>query len=506
MRSLGYGIARWMMQNLPSPADLSAPLTLTAAQIDVLVDFYAVDERRRFVYRRAALQEAKGWGKSPFLALLAIAELVGPVVVDHFDPDGEPVGRAWQSPLVQVAALSEDQADANVHALVFELLRANDRRAARELGIDEARGKLDLRGRPGRLEPVTAAADSREGQRVTFAILEESHLWTRRNGGHAVARTLRRNAAKVGGRTIEASNAPELGLGSVAEATLADVEKGEPGILLRATRPSRAPEPEMADEELLALLGEVYGGAPWVDLERIVAETRDAATPWDEAVRYYFNAPAGGSEVLVDPLRWAALRTDDADIPDGSRVALGFDGSYSRDGSALVACTEEGQLSLELLVEREVTDPPDWTVPRQPVHDTLADLFRRFEVVALFADPWHWRDELVTWARQYGEQRVIEFPTNSVRRFGPAVDRFRAAVAAGRVRHDGDADLTRHVLNARLVRGRGSAVDDGHALYTLEKPGRGRLIDGAVASVLAYEAAMTMPAPEPERVPLVAWA
>ena len=99
------------------------------------------------------------------------------------------------------------------------------------------------------------------------------------------------------------------------------------------------------------------------------------------------------------------------------------------------------------------------------------------------------------------------YPTNSVTRFGPAVDRFRAALAAGTVCHDADADLTRHLLNARLVRGRGRAEDDGHALYLLEKPGHGRLIDAAVASVLAFEAmARALREPEPvELVPMVAF-
>lgn len=509
MRTLGFDVARWMAQHLPSPGDLAAPLALTDAQMDLLADWYAVDERGRFLYRRGALQEAKGWGKSPLAALIGIAELTGPVVFDGWTIAGEPVGRAPDAPLVQICALSEEQADANVHSLIFELLRASDRAAARALGIDENRGMLHLRGRAGKLEPVTSAADSREGQRVTFALLEESHLWTRRNGGQAVARTIRRNAAKIGGRTLEASNAPELGLGSVAEATLDDVARGEPGILLRATRPSRTPEPDMDDAELLALLGEVYAGAPWVDRERILAEVRDAATPWDEAARYYFNVPGGGASVLVEPSRWAEL-AHPREIAEGARVALGFDGSHSHDGTALVAVDEDGHLSLELLIERDAHDPPDWTVPRPMVDEALRDLFARFDVVALFCDPFHWRAETDAWAREYGSEVVISFPTNSVTRFGPAVDRFRAAVAAGTLSHDADPDLTRHVLNARLVRGRGRADDDGHALYLLEKPGAGRLIDAAVASVLAGEAMAhalrEQPPAEPERVPLVAWA
>src|SRR3989304_2916439 len=55
--------------------------------------------------------------------------------------------------------------------------------------------------------------------------------------------------------------------------------------------------------------------------------------------------------------------------------------------------------------------PPGWAVPRRDVHDVLADLFARFEVVRLFADPWGWRDELDGWAQRYGEGVVLALPT-----------------------------------------------------------------------------------------------
>lgn len=489
MTTRGYEIATWLMATLPSPADVSADLRLTPDQIEFLADLYRLDGSR-YVHRRASLSGAKGIGKSPLAAMIALAEFAGPY--------------APTNPLVQVAALSEEQATSTIYSMILELVRANDRRVASKLGIDDGRGRLFLHGRAGKLEAVTSAAGSHEGERTSFAILDECHLWSARNGGQALARTIRRNVSKSDGRTLELSNAPELGLGSVAEATEADVAAGKPGILFAARRPSRLPDPEMSDPELLALLDEVYGDAPWVDTSRILAEVRDPSVPWHEAVRFYFNSPAGGSSVLVDPRAWDALATATGDIPDGSRVALGFDGSYSQDGTALVAVTEDGRLSLELLVERDVNDPPDWTVPRRVVNETLAGVFARFDVVRLLADPYHWRDEIAAWAREYGDEVVLEMPTNSIRRFGPAVDRFRAAVAAGRLSHDGDADLRRHVLNARLLRGRGAASDDGHALFTLEKPGPRRLIDASVASVLAYEAmAAVEPHVEPEF--LVAW-
>ena len=74
----GLDVAEWMMATLPSPSDTSRDLVLTGPQIDFLIAFYATDPAAHYVYRRAALQGAKGIGKSPLAAMLALAEFVGP--------------------------------------------------------------------------------------------------------------------------------------------------------------------------------------------------------------------------------------------------------------------------------------------------------------------------------------------------------------------------------------------------------------------------------------------
>lgn len=131
----------------------------------------------------------------------------------------------------------------------------------------------------------------------------------------------------------------------------------------------------------------------------------------------------------------------------------------------------------------------------------VGDAFDRFDVGFLFADPWHWRDEIDEWGARWPD-RIVEFPTNSNAKTMPVVDRFRTGVAETRITHGGDEALTRHVLSARLRKvGR---EEDGRGRYTLEKAGPGRLIDACIAAVLAVEAAAQMPEPEPE--PFVAFA
>src|SRR2546425_9014541 len=144
MATLGYIVAEWISEHLPSPGDPSRPFILTDEQAQFLLSWYAIDERGEFLYRRGAVQMPKGWGKSPLLAAVAIAEFAGPVLFGGFDPKGKATGRPWGAggsppPWVQVAANSEDQANSNVYSLIWELLSVNDGAAASALGIDRGR-------------------------------------------------------------------------------------------------------------------------------------------------------------------------------------------------------------------------------------------------------------------------------------------------------------------------------------------------------------------------------
>ena len=476
MRTRGWDVLAWSHRYLPSPSDSRLPLVLSDPQAQFVLEWYRLDGRGDYVYRRGALEQAKGWGKSPLGAVLALADFCGPT--------------APATPWVQLAACAEEQAVANTYSLVWTLLSENDGKAAPELGIDLGRGRLYLKNNPGgKLEAVSSAWGTREGQRLTFGLLDETNNFTRSNGGHRLARVIRRNAAKMDGRTLELANAPELGEGSIAEPET-DVEAGHAGILFQALRPSVEPQPDMDDDTLRTRLAEVYAGAGWVDLDRLLREVRDPAAPWPETLRFFFNLPSAGTLAAVAPTLWAERR-EERELPEGTRVALGFDGSHSQDGTALVCCTEDG-----FLVPVEILERPDkaedWRVDRSRIARAVEWMFSAFKVEVMYADPWKWQDELDGWQARWGE-RVLEFPTNSAARMVPAVDRFRTALQEGRLAHDGDPDLARHVLNARLRKvGRD---EDGRGRYVLAKAGPGRLIDGCVAAVLAHEAAAQIQAP-----------
>jgi hypothetical protein len=512
--TLGWGVLYHGAKHLPSPADTDKPLILTPEQVDIVLRWYALDaDTGEFLFRRGELEMAKGWGKSPFAAFLSIEEFVGPVVFDRWDAavPGGAVGRPWMNPWVQIAAVSEDQTDNTYHA-IHDFLAASEHRAAKSLGIDLGLTRLHLVGRPGVLEPVTAAAGSREGQRLTFAVLDETHLWTRRNGGVRLAGTLRRNAAKMSGRTFETTNAPLLGEKSVAEQSGLDA-----GVLHYARRPSVEPMPDWSDAQMLTALAECYGDSWWAPLARFLAEIRDPATSWDDVIRFYFNTRSAGAGRAVDPRVWDALARDDGKPAPGTRIGVGFDGSISQDATVIVGCTEAGY-SFEIgrwerpfgpeLVRWFNEHPSDheWRVDRQAVDAAVEETFATWDVGLMLCDPPKWETETDLWAAKHGEEVVLGVYTNQASRFAPMVDRWLTGIREGVHTHDGSEIVTRHVKAAHLQRVRlTDHEDDGRTRYVLVKGDDHGRIDGAVADVLAFNAAETMPEAEPMREVMIGW-
>jgi hypothetical protein len=503
--SLGWALLDWYETYLriPSGPDYGKPLRLTDEQATFMVRWYQVDARTgRFLYRRGASRRCKGWGKSPMLAAWAIGEFAGPVLFDGFDAHGLPVGKPWPTPWVQIAACSEDQTG-NTYSALYAMLAGSP--ALDDYGLDLGRTKVFIRDRPGCvIEPVTASAGSREGQPISGAVLDETHLWTPSNGGRRLAATLRRNLGKMGGRSLESTNAFVPGERSVAEDTHRAWENGEPGLCYDAVE---APWVEdLTDKRTLRrALKVAYGDAKWVDLRRIIAEIQDPATDPADARRFYLNQLVAGIGAAVDPRRWRELASPRT-VAAGERIGLGFDGSIRNDATALVGCTEDGHLFPIRVWERPVNADRDWRIPRLEVEATIEDTFDRYQVGRMLCDPPKWQTEIERWMERYGDETVLFFDTNQARRMAFACDRFSTALGEGSLSHPDSPVLTAHTLAMARKKVKVSAEDDdGRTRYVFTKGEDTRKIDAGIAAVLALEAAMTMPETSANLVPLGAW-
>ena len=479
--SLGYEIGPLIESDLD--------ITLTGEQAARVIDYWRLDPLTGDrITRRAALRRPKGAGKSPEGGYVGYAEFCLPTRFAGWR-DGQPVAEVHPDPWIQFAAVSEDQTD-NVMVWLFDIL-ADRPDICRRHGIDLGRTRLYFKHRSGRIEPVTAAAGSREGQRITFSVLDQTEAWTKENGGRRLADTLRRNVGKMDGWSLELQNAPGIGDGSVADMTGKASDRRAKGVLFDSREPPGADQLDLSDrDKLLTALEYAYGESrQWVNLERLVDEIQDPDTDPSDARRYYLNVAAPSSDWAFDREKWSALNDGVVSEP-GSLIVAGFDGARHDDSTALVAAdVDTGAVWIAGLWERP-DHVEDWEVPESEVTDAVADLFGRYTVWRLYGDPPWWETSMASWeARFKGSDRkpaVISWWTNRWRPIGYACRSLASAIRAGAVHHDGDERLTRHMKNA-VKRPVAARDDDGRPLWTITKPAPGRKIDAAMALVLAWE-------------------
>lgn len=503
--TLGWAVLEWITHMLAAPdcADY-APFIPTREQAQFIVNLYALDPvtgKRR--YRRAVLSRSKGWGKSPLLAALAAVEALGPVVPAGWNARGKPVGKPWsavRTPWVQLVAVSEDQTK-NAWLPLIDMLR--DGPAVDEYpGLDPMMTWINLP--MGRIEFVTSAAISREGNRPVFAVLDQTEGWTASVGGVKLAATIRRNLGKTGGCSVESPNAFVPGEGSVAEDSAEYAQRIREGRVKDAgllyDHREAPPETDLSDRDsLLAGLRHAYGQSTWVDLDRIVAEVWDPATNPQDARRFYLNQITHASDQWISAPEWRARAAPSTVVADRDVITLGFDGSrkrsrYVTDATALVGCrVSDGHVfEIGTWEQPDGPDGADWQVPVDEVDAAVRMAFTRWTVVGFFADPAKWESFVAEWEAAYhkqlqvkqSRQHPIEWWITGGRsvQMVRALEQFHSAVVDGEMTHDGAYALTRHVLNARRRVGRsGIQIAKPH-------PDSAHKIDGAIAAVLAWQA------------------
>jgi hypothetical protein len=475
-------VLEWTATYLQQPDGLTAgqPWMFTDEQARIVLRWYAIDGKGRFGFRRGVLRRMKGWGKDPFLAALAAVELCGPCRFDGFDAAGMPVAVPHPAPWVQVAAVSQDQTR-NTMTLFPGLFSAD---ALAEYKIDL--GKTIIYAGKGQIEAVTSSPRALEGKRTTLTILNEPHLWIASNDGIAMAEAIRRNLAKSNdgaARSMEITNAHLPGEESVAEATFEAWRHAGgnlPGLYYDSLE--APPVEDLADRTVLedALLA-ARGDSVWLNVERLMDEIADPVTPEWLSRRYYLNQVVRADvERWMPPAEWAQCARPGA-VPDGARVVIGFDGSFSGDSTAIVVAQIDAKPHVDVVrCWENVTSDPDWRVPIGDVEDELRGACRRWRVREIVADPHLWSRSLEILSKE--RLPVVEFP-QSPSRMIPATARFRQAIVNGTASHSGNADLTRHVENAVVkVSSRGEQI----AKDWKSSP---RKIDLAVAAVMAFERA-----------------
>lgn len=498
--TLGFEAARWAVKYLKQPNGPKAGqrFEFTEGQMRFLLHWYSVSEDGSWVYHYGVRRLAKGSGKSPFAGVLSLMELCAPVRLKDFDSGlpGGCVGKPVAMPWVQIAATSESQT-ANTMRMV-RAFAPKSSRVALEHGLVPGKTIYD-KGEDGKLHTITASAHSAEGAEASFIVADETEWWLPANGGPTLHATLMDNLAKSGSRMVETANSWKPGIGSVAEATWDDwvaqedgVTKNESKILYDARM--APPTTDLADEDSLrAALEFVYDDCDWVKMPPIMTRIWSPSSKLDDSKRKYLNWPTAPEDSWADPQAWAAMAKPERIVEQGERIVLFFDGSKSRDDTALVGCCmSDGHVfTLGVWSPGNSHDGESPTVDVEAVDLRVQRAFDEYEVAAFFADvrefeslvkitwPQRYRDVLQLWSVPGGKQpEPIAWDMRSHSYdFEMACELAEAEIREGTFTHDGHADLSKHVRNARRHNGRyGVSIKK-------ETPNSPDKIDGAVCMI-----------------------
>lgn len=267
---------------------------------------------------------------------------------------------------------------------------------------------------------------------------------------------------------------PGYDVTSLAHDLYLQVKAGDQGIYGRIFEAD--PAADIDDRDAWREANPCYGNPGFAEAMEYDRRT----LPEHEFMRYRLGRWTAGETAWLPYGAWSGRAAPGVEVREGSRVWLGFDGSLGQDSTALVGVTED--LHVFVLGAWENPGRPGWRVPRDRVKEAVAEAFERFDVVEMLADPPYWWQELAEWQARWGE-RVVPFPTNSRTRMAPACTTFYSAVMEGRLTHDGDPRLARHVSNAIV-----KSSPDGDFITKADKMSPAK-IDLAVAAVIALAAA-----------------
>jgi len=472
-----------------------------------------------FFYRQTLIVAPQKTGKGPWTASQVAFEACGPSVFAGWAVEGDvyrcedngcscgweyeylpgdPLGMRHPSPLIQITANSEDQAD-NVYGALRAMIRLGPLKqmlAVREgfvriLGLS---GDDDL----DRIDVVTASANSRLGNPISDAEQDEAGLYTKSNGGIAVAETQRRGAAGMGGRTHATTNAWDPSVNSYAQQVY---ESGSDDIFIFYRNPDTAllgkdgkPLDYRKPAERRRIHAYVYEGSWWVNLESIEAEaTEMMKNDPAQAERFFGNRVKAGSGTWFQIGEWD-LRTVSPPLVVEPRTMVcgGFDGSDNNDFTGIRLETG-GQYQFTPTYPVGDTNRPtlwkpvDWNgrIPRSEVIAAFDHLEKNFTVIRFYLDPQFWETEIDMLGDKYGAKKYIKWPTNQIGRMYGALERIKTDVTntESSFRHDGDKDTSLHVNNA-IMRARPGDK------YIISKPTEHQKIDQAMSGTLAHEATL----------------
>lgn len=453
------------------------PFVFERWQRDWLDELLSLDGDEPY-WKSTALVVSRKNGKTTMLAALALYRLL--------EDEGKPE--------ILLAAGGEKQA-AKLFEGVLDFLRQNPELDAR-VHRREHIGQIVNPENGGVIHRVAASGDKLDGFNPSLIVVDELHGFNtptlRRSW--AALRSARGARERVQIVTISTAGDAAARASSILGQMIdgnegnGEIERPHGGLTISRDHEARllvynysAPTTDPTDTAAMKLANP----ASFIT-EKFLAEQAGAADLSTAAVLQLHGCVWAETETtFVGPEVIAAARRRYADVDDGERGVLGFDGSERRDETWLVFCTMDGRLLPLGRWAKPQGSSEEWRVPRKDVHRAVDDAFARFDVVELAFDPPGWYAEGDQWEALYGE-RVVMFDTNKPARMAPACERVQAGLLGSEVSFGGPLAgvLAEHFANCNTRETTSGLV------VTKDHPDSPRKIDGAVASIIAYERAM----------------
>lgn len=334
------------------------------------------------------------------------------------------------------------------------------------------KGKIRVPGSDSEFIAVASNQSSVEGEDLTLAIVDEVGFVERDVFEATLLSTGKREGSKV--VAIGTPSTPKMkdrsplwGLvsaGRAGDETISLVEYGAPD------------KCALDDEAAWAVANPALGDWMQVKDVRAMAPPKTTEAEFRRARLGQWIEQSG--ESFIKSEAWVACARKGVDIPPGSPVVLALDGSQRWDATVLTIASVSPRPHIQIGGWWFGDHNPDYEVSHAEVEERVLELCEKYRVVELTADPFMWQRSL-----QYLDEQGVKTTkfSQSAGRMSPALAEFRAAVYDGKLTHDGDLRLSQHVFAAQLI--------ESQRGMKLAKPSKTQHIDGAVASVMAYNRA-----------------
>lgn len=499
-RTLGDQAIEWAMRNLVH-AVTGEPWVPIPEHERFINTWYQIEEDGSWTYSSGYLRRARGTAKSPLAAILACIELAGPCRFGGWNEDGSPIAVPEPAPWVQIMATSIEQTKP-----IFEIVSNSwSNHAIETYGLEIGKELIVKTGAPrGKIQVIPNNPRGLRGARPTAVFVDETSELVDGNSGHQSIIRIDANLNKNPGgraRRLDLSNMYVTGEDSVAERVtlewsdqmaawgfshiLFDCLEANPGLQL--TDP----------DQLREAIRQAAGDATWLDVERLV---RAALKTTKNAVsvfrREHLNQEASSEDSVISAQDYDK-QVRDQTLDTTSRFTLGFDGSLSGDGTALVAYDLKAKRFHLLHYQEPNPLDENWRVDEEYVDEQFRLYMEKLTVWAAACDMHPFESWVLGWNKDFGDKMKV-----SVSSMGPLIRDNRSSrkdltlgfeslvgeIESGKITFERNTRMKQHWMNAKVAENRYGIS------FRKSTPNSVHRVDIVAACLMAYLAALKIEA------------